>query len=125
MPRMRAARTETRCSLGGFAWNEWAARIPIQDGGVRKKAASVVLFPCSTRGGCSACASGDGKDQAAWFNQVGIYHPDDMSGIILDSFWRKLNNKPIGLDEQIKYYQDYWRTVDREESEEKQTSAGR
>ena len=34
---------------------------------------------------------------------------DDMSGIILDSFWRHLNQKPIKLDEQVKYYQDYWK----------------
>jgi hypothetical protein len=43
-----------------------------------------------------------------WFKEKGIYHADDMSGIILDSFWRHLNNKPIKLDEQIKHYQDYW-----------------
>lgn len=43
-----------------------------------------------------------------YFNELGIQHPDDMSGIILDSFWRHLNNKPIELEEQIKYYQEYW-----------------
>lgn len=43
-----------------------------------------------------------------YFNELEIYHPDDMSGIILDSFWRHLNNKPIRLEEQIKYYKDYW-----------------
>ncbi len=44
-----------------------------------------------------------------WFNTQGIKHPDDMSGIILDSFWRHLNQKPIKLEEQVKYYQDYWK----------------
>lgn len=41
-----------------------------------------------------------------WFNEKGIHHPDDMSGIIFDSFWRHLNNKPIKLEEQIKFYKD-------------------
>ena len=42
------------------------------------------------------------------FNDLGIYHPDDMSAIILVSYWRRLNNLPIKLEEQIKYYQDFW-----------------
>jgi hypothetical protein len=49
-----------------------------------------------------------GSHLAKWFNTQGIWHPDDMSGIILDSFWRHLNNKPINLDQQVKSYQDYW-----------------
>jgi hypothetical protein len=44
-----------------------------------------------------------------WFNDKGIRHPDDMSGIILDSFWRHLNKKRIKLEEQIAHYQDYWK----------------
>jgi len=55
-----------------------------------------------------------GSRLSKWFNARGIKHPDDMSGIILDSFWRHLNNKPINLDEQVKYYQDYWKAVDEE-----------
>lgn len=31
-----------------------------------------------------------------------------MSGIILDSYARHLKDEPIKLEEQIKYYQDYW-----------------
>ena len=50
-----------------------------------------------------------GSRLAKWFNAQGIKHADDMSGIILDSFWRHLNNKPIKLDKQVKYYQDYWK----------------
>jgi hypothetical protein len=50
-----------------------------------------------------------GSRLAKWFNGQGIYHPDDMSGIILDSFWRHLNQKPIRLEEQVKYYQDFWK----------------
>lgn len=39
--------------------------------------------------------------------EKGILHPDDMSGIILDSYQRNLKGKKIQLDKQIKYYQDY------------------
>jgi hypothetical protein len=46
---------------------------------------------------------------AKWFDDKGIHHADDMSGIILTSYWRHLNDKPIELDEQIKYYQDFWK----------------
>jgi hypothetical protein len=53
-----------------------------------------------------------------WFNDKGIYHADDMSGIILDSFWRHLNSKPIELDKQIRGYQNYWKKV-REDDERK------
>lgn len=49
---------------------------------------------------------------AKWFNEKGIHHADDMSGIILASFWRDINSEPIKLDEQIKYYQDYWTKKD-------------
>ncbi len=41
--------------------------------------------------------------------EMGIFHPDDMSAIILDSYQRKLKGEEIKLDEQLKYYQDFWR----------------
>ena len=44
-----------------------------------------------------------------WFNQQGVHHADDMSGIILESFWKKLNLKPIKLKSQIKFYKNYWK----------------
>lgn len=49
-----------------------------------------------------------GSRLAKWFNEQGVRHPDDMSGIILTSFWRHLNNRPIDLCGQVKYYRDYW-----------------
>jgi hypothetical protein len=45
---------------------------------------------------------------AKWFNQKGIYHADDMSGIIITSLYRELNDLPWKLKEQIEYYQVYW-----------------
>jgi glutathione peroxidase-family protein len=46
---------------------------------------------------------------AQYFRQLGINHPDDMSGIILTSFWRHLHSQPIKLEEQVEAYKEYWR----------------
>jgi len=43
-----------------------------------------------------------GSRLSEWFNKKGITHPDDMSGIILDSFWKHLNNQPIDWEEKLK-----------------------
>lgn len=56
-----------------------------------------------------------GSRLRTYFYELEIHHPDDMSGIILKSYHRYLNGKEIKLDEQIKYYQNYWKEVkDRE-----------
>lgn len=39
-----------------------------------------------------------------FFNDLGIFHPDDMSEIILTTYHRYLNNRRIALEQQIKYY---------------------
>lgn len=49
-----------------------------------------------------------------FFKTNGIFHPDDMSGIILTSYHRKLNGIDIELEKQIKYYQDYWKKQKKE-----------
>lgn len=52
----------------------------------------------------------NGKDDLrAEFTRLQVYHPDDMSAIILTSFHRKLNNKPLELEKQAQYYIDYWK----------------
>ena len=43
----------------------------------------------------------EGSRLAKWFKAKGVTHPDHMSGIILNSFWRHLNQQPINLEEQI------------------------
>lgn len=43
-----------------------------------------------------------------FFNDLGIYHADDMSGIILTTVHRKYFNKPIELEAQVQKYQAYW-----------------
>lgn len=45
-----------------------------------------------------------------WFKLNEINHPDDMSGIILRSFHRYMNNKDIKLDELIENVVDYYLT---------------
>ncbi len=50
-----------------------------------------------------------GSRLSKYFNDLGIYHQDDMSGIILDSYHRYLTGKDIKLEEEIKFYQDYWK----------------
>lgn len=48
---------------------------------------------------------------ARYFNKKGIYHPDDMSSIILRSYYRKTTKKEINLNEQIVFYKKYWEGV--------------
>jgi hypothetical protein len=50
-----------------------------------------------------------GSRLSKYFNNLGVYHPDDMSGIILDSYHRHLTGKEVKLEEQIKVYQEYWK----------------
>ena len=49
-----------------------------------------------------------GSRLSQFFNERGIHHPDDMSGIIFNSYYRHLTEQDIKLDEQINYYKDYW-----------------
>lgn len=44
-----------------------------------------------------------------YFREQGIYHADDMSGIILTSLFRTLMGMEIDLEGQIAKYQNHWR----------------
>ncbi|MCQ2263810.1 MAG: hypothetical protein MJZ70_05950 [Bacteroidales bacterium] len=44
-----------------------------------------------------------------YFKNMGLFHPDDMSSVILSSYHKHLNNKPLNLEEKIAYYRDYWK----------------
>ncbi len=44
-----------------------------------------------------------------WFKSIGIWHADDMSGIIFDSLKRKLKGEDIKLDEQVENYKEFWK----------------
>ena len=49
-----------------------------------------------------------GSRLAAYFNSMGIKHPDDMSAIILNSFHRHLNGQPARLKEMVNFYKMFW-----------------
>lgn len=55
-----------------------------------------------------------GSRLSKYFNQIGIYHPDNMSGIILVSYHRYLRNEEIRLDEQVKSCQEAWEKMKKE-----------
>ena len=48
------------------------------------------------------------SDLAKWFNARGIYHADDMSGIIYRTFYRRLKGEEERLDEQIQNIRQHW-----------------
>jgi hypothetical protein len=54
------------------------------------------------------------------FKSKGIFHPDDMSSIIITSFHRTLNETDIQLLEQIADYQKYWNAVKIENAHQKE-----
>lgn len=43
-----------------------------------------------------------------WFEQFGITHPDDMSGLILDAFWHKQNKCAFDFSAEVTKYHRYW-----------------
>lgn len=60
-----------------------------------------------------------GKNRISkYFKSKGIFHPDDMSSMILTSFHRKLNDKPIDLKAQIDHYKSYWEKISKEKEKE-------
>ncbi len=52
-----------------------------------------------------------GSRLSEYFNYLGVNHPDDMSAIILVSYHRHLSQKPVKLEEQVLFYQDYWKKM--------------
>ncbi len=50
----------------------------------------------------------DDSPLVKWFNSIGIEHADDMSSIVITSFYRTITSKTIDLYSQIKEIQDYW-----------------
>lgn len=53
-----------------------------------------------------------GSKLAKNLHEMGILHPDDMTGIILDSYQRKLKGDEIRIEEQIRKYQEAWMQID-------------
>jgi hypothetical protein len=46
-----------------------------------------------------------------FFHQLGITHPDDMSGIIIESFHCKLNKKPFDLNKNVHDTKEYYKRI--------------
>ena len=46
-----------------------------------------------------------------YYKLNGIKHPDDMSGIILTTYHRQLNGKPINFKKQKQHYKEYWKVA--------------
>jgi hypothetical protein len=45
---------------------------------------------------------------AKFFHAMGVFHPDDMSGILVTSFWRKLHHRPLEVEAQARAARRYW-----------------
>jgi hypothetical protein len=52
-----------------------------------------------------------GSRLADHLRSLGLFHPDDMSGLVLDTFWRSLHGLPLGVSERVAQAQDYWRAM--------------
>jgi hypothetical protein len=65
-----------------------------------------------------------GSRLKTYFNKIGIFHPDDMSGLILTTFWRHLHNKPLEVENEVARYKEYWeqqlKTKQKKQAERKQ-----
>lgn len=59
------------------------------------------------------------KEFTRYFNDLGIYSPDDISSILFTSLHRRLNGKDIELNKQIEEYKKYWDTIDNCEQKQK------
>lgn len=50
--------------------------------------------------------------------QLGFTHPDDMSSVILKTFWCKRHDQNFRLEERVEDYRAYWEGVRKSENEE-------
>ena len=44
-----------------------------------------------------------------YFEKKGLHHPDDMSGLILRTYWRYKHGQPLHVRKEIKKYKEYWK----------------
>ena len=52
---------------------------------------------------------------------LGLSHPDDMSGVILETYWLQSHQCPIQVPLQVAYYRAYWDEI---QAAEKAAKAG-
>ena len=53
-----------------------------------------------------------GGKLSKYFNELGIYHPDNMSGIILKSYKAKLRGEKYSIEEDIEDYKSYMKSME-------------
>lgn len=46
-----------------------------------------------------------------YFEKLGLWHPDDCSGLILTSFHRYLMKVPLDIEGQVAKYKEYWKQI--------------
>ena len=44
-------------------------------------------------------------------NALGLFHADDMSGLVISSAIRDIEGKPRDIEGEIKIYQDHWKKM--------------
>lgn len=59
-----------------------------------------------------------GSPLSKHMQELGFTHADDMSGVILETFWSKRHGKPYRLKERAAYYAAYWEAARQAEEEE-------
>ena len=52
-----------------------------------------------------------GSPLAVHLWQLGFTHPDDMSNVILQTFWCRRHKRDLRLEERADYYQAYWKAA--------------
>ena len=46
---------------------------------------------------------------ARHMRELGFTHPDDMSSVIMETFWCKRHGKDFRIEERVEYYKAYWK----------------
>lgn len=54
----------------------------------------------------------EGGELKTHMESLGFTHPDDMSAVILDTFWCSRHSNPFNLEQRAKYYADFWAESD-------------
>ena len=49
-----------------------------------------------------------------WFHNVGIYHPDDITGIIVERYVCDVYSLPFDLKKEVEKYRAYWKNLGRD-----------
>jgi len=52
-----------------------------------------------------------GSQLKTFFEELGLWHADDMSSVILTSYHRHLNKIDLNLDKQVEHYKSYWKKM--------------